>query len=703
LVISGGALAAGTASTATLVLTGGTTTLSTTTTSLNASSYSGILTAAASSSATTFTTSGLNADNLTGGIGNDTFTINAAGVISTTNNNGIAYAINGGEGTDTLNLVMGSAATGLNLSAVSAIENFAITLPNNLVVTNRATAGSSVAGLNTTSAANVVVTGGTSLSGLTIDTAFGGTGFKSFDASAVTGIVDVTVTAPNTLVIGDVVRGGSGTSDVIRYAVSSVTPLTAATISGFETIVVDTASAAGTQSLLNTTGLTKVAVSGSNNLTLTDMPAGVTIDVGQSAVVNTLNGGSAGSLVALGDGRTITATLASNSGTADTQNVNLVSAGTSPTAGLTLNFAGVETINLNQSSTIAAPAFLLSLADTNTNAVTVNLTGGVPGTNAGVTFLSSGLPSSVTVLNAGSFGNGPLVMNSGSRLNANAMTITGSVGNDTIIMRNTNDSLTGGTGTDTLALVSNSGGFTVVDLSSATDQVTQFGGAINSAIQSGFEYLDLSGITTASTLVTGRTGANSIVGGFGNDEITTGSANDTVTGGAGGDTINVGSGTDTVRYTAFTDTARNASGATNLAPSGTEITTGTGIDLITGMGRGDVISLAGTALGTLAAFNTTVSAGTTAFTNESNAAAPVALVRGTYLYTGVFSVAATGADLLLQWDSNGASNADATSGVQAVVLIGSNTGFVSGGASNGAGTANITGVFALSAGALTLV
>jgi hypothetical protein len=83
-------------------------------------------------------------------------------------------------------------------------------------------------------------------------------------------------------------------------------------------------------------------------------------------------------------------------------------------------------------------------------------------------------------------------------------------------------------------------GLTVVDLSSTTDQITQANGAINGAVQKGFESVDASALTGSFGLsVTGSTGVNTIIGTANADNIVGNGGADVITGGAGADTIDI--------------------------------------------------------------------------------------------------------------------------------------------------------------------
>jgi hypothetical protein len=108
------------------------------------------------------------------------------------------------------------------------------------------------------------------------------------------------------------------------------------------------------------------------------------------------------------------------------------------------------------------------------------------------------------------------------------MTITGGSDADTIRMENAADVLTGGDGTDTLELVQNAvlGGFQV-DLSASGDQVTTYNGAANAAVQSGFENVDLSGITGGNAAdITANSDGSVITGTSNTDQITLGGGDD---------------------------------------------------------------------------------------------------------------------------------------------------------------------------------
>ena len=521
----------------TIAVTGGTTakvvalgTLNAATTALNAPAFLGQMTVTGSATATAFTVAGAEAHNITGGAGNDTFTISAVGTAVQT--------VAGGTGTDTLNMTLN--ATTFSMASVSAVETVNLTLASN----SAHSPGANVAGFNDAALTTISVTGGNSLSTFTAGTAIAtGAAFKSFSAAGVSGVVDVTV-ANASLALGNTVTGGSGTSDVLRVANGGSTTVTAGTVSGFESMVITTSGGdTGTQSFTNTSGLSSVTLAGTGTFAMTGMSAGVAVNVGVA-------GGTA-----LTDGKGVSATLTTNTGATDAMTFNLANA-SAATTGITLTAPGIETVTLSQSTTTANTNFAVALVDTNTtNAVNVVMNGGIAGQT--ITFLSGGLETNVATVQANSTYASNLVMASGSRTGTAAMTITGGTGNDTIIMKSASDVLDGATNgsatntvNDTLSIVQNAvlGGF-LVDLTSTTDQVTTHNGSANAAIQKGFENVDLSGITgNFGADITARAAGSNIVGTLNADQITGGAGVDTITGGAGADAMTGGAGSDSYRF-----------------------------------------------------------------------------------------------------------------------------------------------------------
>lgn len=196
-------------------------------------------------------------------------------------------------------------------------------------------------------------------------------------------------------------------------------------------------------------------------------------------------------------------------------------------------------------------------------------------------------------------------------------------------------------GTGTLAIVDDTTSSTVFNLGSV-----KFTPGDATAVT-------ITGHATTGSTITGSASADSIVGGAGADTINGGTGADTIKGAAGADVINVGTGTDIVQYGAAAETFASA------ITSGTTVLTG--IDVISGMAAGDALSLFSDAgITTATTVGTSImSAGT------ANAAA---IVKGDYnATTGIFTTSTTGADSLVQWDSNGTA---ASGNVESIILVG---------------------------------
>ena len=94
--------------------------------------------------------------------------------------------------------------------------------------------------------------------------------------------------------------------------------------------------------------------------------------------------------------------------------------------------------------------------------------------------------------------------------------------------------------------------------------------------------------------------------------------------------------------------------------SGTTVLTGA--DIITGLKAGDTVGL----FGTLTGGDTLI--GTSLLSTAVGTAGDISVVRGNYnAATAIFTSSATGADSIVQWDSNGTT---AFGNVETIVLVG---------------------------------
>ena len=137
----------------------------------------------------------------------------------------------------------------------------------------------------------------------------------------------------------------------------------------------------------------------------------------------------------------------------------------------------------------------------------------------------------------GTASNSAITLAAASRSDS-AMTITGSLVNDSLAMENVADVMDGSTGTGDTLVVAYTGiiGGIVIDLS-ADDQVTNMDGASNAAIQKNFENVNVSAYANFGASITGTSKANTITGTALNDTITGGNGADTIIGNGGDDIV----------------------------------------------------------------------------------------------------------------------------------------------------------------------
>jgi Ca2+-binding RTX toxin-like protein len=383
---------------------------------------------------------------------------------------------------------------------------------------------------------NNVVTGGEGN-----DTITAGTGTDSIDAGDGDDIINFT-TADN-LDASDTVVGGDG-DDVLNVTMGATGA--AGNVSEVESIVItNTDGTDGTFDATNVaaTDFTVKAVVGGgadDAFGLTNMAAGSTVNVDSDAFNDNL-------------------TLSLESETGDSDQIDIEYKQDS-TSGLVIG-AAIETLNvtinsdgavdLSAGSDIKADVLNIMSAASNTQ----NLTLGTLG-------------SDVSEVNAGSFagdltvttGTGAQVITGGSGADeldggAGADTISGGAGDDLITMRDATDVLDGGADTDTLVVVGNVAYGTAalgVDLSVATDQITNFGGSGTQDV-SNFESVNLSGYVGTGANITGSDEANTITATGKNDVIDAGDGDDTITGGDGDDALTGGDGDDDFVHAGKTD------------------------------------------------------------------------------------------------------------------------------------------------------
>lgn len=468
------------------------------------------------SNATTATTVGLSGAGVatvTGSAQADTFNVTETGDVT--------HVINGGAGTDTLNIAVAAGFDDVN--DITNVENVNVTVK----------AGNDVdidEGDFTTGVDNIKILGGNSLSTFTTGTLV--TEIQTLDASGFGGNIVATLTknaADNTFTI----TGGSLATDELNYQIDATGTDTLQS-TGVEILDLDV-DETSTLDLTNTTGVTTVDVDISASDTFTiDKMTNQTVKISAAAANDSV----------------VEAKLANASGTSDVVNFELNG---TIADGAQLKTDDVETVNVKV-STNAESISLANLAMTASGAVmSLNVTG-----DKALTV--SALNADVTTIDASGMATGGSFVQTG-RSNTGVQTATGSAGDDTFIMANAGDVLNAGAGTgDTLDINFNAilGGIQV-DLSQTGDQVTTFNGSANAAVQQGFENVDLAGYTgTFGAEVTAAAGGSTITGTANADQINGGAGVDNITGGAGNDVITLGSGADTIVFSG-SNTADNGS------------------------------------------------------------------------------------------------------------------------------------------------
>ena len=319
------------------------------------------------------------------------------------------------------------------------------------------------------------------------DTITAGVGTVNIDGGAGNDVVNMDAT----LSAGDTVTGGEGTDTLALDA--AATAATAAQVSGFEILRLDTAGLAQdmVQFTANTTFTDLRANHAAGASTFTNVGAGVTNFA-------SLTTGASASIARLVDNSSNALTVAGNDTTAGNDGAITIVA-------LTVN--DEETLNI-QSGTDASEDLTITTLNAS-DLTTLNLSG-----NADVIITNAIVGAANLATVSAAAVQGAVTVNA-SASTAN-MTFTGSLTGSNV--------LTGGTGADTI-----SGG-------TAVDTIVGGNGADNISGNAGNDVL-LGGI-----------GADIINGGIGDDTIIGGAGNDTLTGDAGADVfgLQTGNGVDTI-------------------------------------------------------------------------------------------------------------------------------------------------------------
>jgi len=657
-------------------------------------------------------TLGSAASSVTAGAGDDSITVASYAILA-------LDTIAGGAATTVDNLTISTADLTIvdaGFANVTGIEQLTLTGTSTAVLGANAAA----AGIAT------VVTGATATSITSTQTSLAVTDSIGTAGVALTllGSANYTVSGTGNATANTVTATGS--TGTLAITLADITANTAAVATGSGNVTI---TGTGTTDTVTVTGLATanqvfVGNAGTSvNFNVTGTTGAQSITTGAGADV--VNGGAGADTISTGAGNdsiTVASTTEANGdvidGGAGTDTIVTSAAVDFTSTSLT----GVEQYTIFGGATatflgtqLSGAAIAFNESDNGTTGIAINVAGGTSADFSALTFtafgggnafdagadtvtITTGATSTTvvgtSVADSITGGIGDDVITGGG----GADTMTGGAGNDTFVFTSTadiltttafNDTIAGGAGTaDAIRLTTQTGVtipnnlvFTPVTgieritagISAAAISITLDVATNTNFTASGITTIDLSGDTSATgtnvVSLTGALGVSSVVGSAGVDQFTLGTAATvaTITGGAGLDTYAIATSGNTLAFTAVGDT-----------PVGV-VTNGAG-DLRT---LGDVVTLTGGAaagftlrldLSTLniAALNsiTTIAVGNAAGNLLSGTSGVLAITQGV-IVNGVFTAgnAGTDQDLLVQWDTNGAT----AGGVESILIDNSAT------------------------------
>ena len=440
--------------------------------------------------ATTITSNALSTLNLTGDV-----STSASGAVTLTASAGLtadmpttlALNVNGGSigaisGTKanvytTVNISGTTAATTIADLTATALKTLNVSGDKAVTLTANALGGATTTAIVSTNTAGVTL-GGV----LDVATQFtGGDGNDSIVIGATTKAINmgagndvVTLNNVNALGAGGSLNGGSGTNTLVANVNGSSFSADPA-FSNFQTLRVAGTTAQGTHNANGFTALEVGALAGA--ATFSNVAAGVGLT--QLATM----------------GHNLTVTIPSASGTADSFNLTMRSAGAIGAAGQTITLAGIETVNItNVDTNTTAHQNTVELVAANATAINVSGNAGLivinapslvtsfdasgvvlgKATDLGVNYTATNTAVGSSVAITGSNGADTLV---GGNVSSGVDTIIGGAGNDRIEGRAGNDILTGGAGADTFVF-SGTGGLAITGATilaaNGRDTITDF-------------------------------------------------------------------------------------------------------------------------------------------------------------------------------------------------------------------------------------
>jgi len=448
----------------------------------------------------------------------------------------VTQAIGAGTTSDVLNLTL----EGETLLTATANEYETVNISSD-VATN------TIKSLDTNLAQSIVVTGSKNLTLTALDMEEQSTTKTSIlDASALTGKLTFTMTndegdqtitggtnddtmtfAGNYLDTDDTVTGGAGTD---TFTITDLAGDIGEVNLDVERVTLELTTASNsTIDLRNNTSLERVTIDlddTDSNITVNNMQADTSVII-QNKVAATTD------IVTLDGASGVTAmsvTFDEEEATAhDFQ------------GRLTANF---DTLTLKTNDSITD----ISIAVLSGSTIdTLNLQG-----SGDITITSATNTTSIDTLDASTM-TGAVTLTSLARHN-NATIKLGGAGDSVnfVTTSHAGNTITAGSGTDTLVFTGATSSNLVIDLASSTDQVTNVAAAANTAAQTGFENVTATGVTSAGITLTGSSDGNTVLGSLQADTITAGSGALAVTGDDGGDiiTLTASTGRDTLTVAA---------------------------------------------------------------------------------------------------------------------------------------------------------
>jgi hypothetical protein len=480
---------------------------------------------------------------------------------NTTNGTVVSVALATDTTADTLNVTM----QGQSMKTLTAGTFETVNLNASANSTGSSTANA-IGTATLTAATSVKVTGSADLTinNLTTSATTTSGATRTFDASDATGKQTITFATSG----NQTIKTGSGV-DAITLVSGSLDSADVIDLGGGK----DTLVAAGVTGALGVlqiknTEVIELAFTGTavSSLDLRDNTAltNLKLDSNNTDKAITVNRIASGTAVELvdgtnqnGNGETIT--LDYNTG-ATTGSVK-VTTGSSATTYAGLTVTGISSLSIEAAGTSATTISSLGGSSSLTKLTLLGSKNIELTASSGTTGLAEIDASSVT---------GNVTLGS-SFVRASGATVTTGSGADTINFSVTADGsavINAAGGTDTLTLTGTSNiGTTKIDLSSATDQLTQVNGSANAAAQRGFENVSASGLGVGFGIEVTAVASSVITGSQNADTITANTSGGTYTGRGGNDVITLassGSGVDTVVFAGGTGTAGSVARATTL-------------------------------------------------------------------------------------------------------------------------------------------